>query len=117
MLFPVIPKAAGSSARRALFVYDKLWALLQSPEGDEKWERRVAELQADLDVFAEGAPIHPKYMFLLYPARDCVWEIRSTGADPSIRVFGFFAGRDAFIAMNFALRDELEVGNRENGNV
>ena len=38
-------------------------------------ERRVAELQADLEVFVEARTIDPKYLFLLYPARDAVWEI------------------------------------------
>jgi hypothetical protein len=107
MLYPLIPRAAGSSARRALLVYDKLWDFLQSPEGDEAWERRVAELQADLELFAEGAPIHPKYLFCLYPASKAVWEIRSVRDSPSIRVLGLFAERDVFIATNFALREDL----------
>ena len=101
-------RAAGTSARRGLFVYDKLWEVLQSPEGNEEWEKRVAELQADLELFAEGAPMHPKYLFLLYPAVKAVWEIRSTGSSPSIRVMGLFAERDVFIATNFALREDLD---------
>ena|SRR5579863_432479 len=108
MLFPVIPKAAGSGPGRALFVYDKLWEFLQSTEGDEAWERRVGELLADLELFASGAEIHPKYLFLLYPASKAVWEIRSVGSDPSIRILGLFAARDVFIATNFALREDLE---------
>jgi hypothetical protein len=107
MLFPIVPKRPGSSARRAMFVHERLWSVLQSPEGDDQWERRVAELQADLEVFAEGAPIDPKYFFYLYPARDGVWEIRSTRIDPSIRVLGLFAERDVFVATNHALREEL----------
>jgi hypothetical protein len=107
MLFPLIPQAPGTSAKRALLVYERLWEILRSPEGTDEWEKRVAELQADLELFAEGTPVHPKYLFHLYPLRDAVWEIRSTRESPSIRVLGFFAEKDVFIATNVALREEL----------
>lgn len=61
----------------------------------------------DLELFAEGQPIDPKYLFLLYPARDAVWEIRSVRDAPSIRVLGLFAAKDVFIATNHALRETL----------
>jgi len=70
-------------------------------------EKRVAELRADLEVFVEGRIIDPKYLFLLYPAADCVWEIRSVRSNPSIRVLGLFAKRDIFVATNFAFREDL----------
>jgi hypothetical protein len=60
-----------------------------------------------LEIFVEGRAIDPKYLFLLYPARDAVWEIRSAREQPSIRVLGLFAGRDVFIATNFAMREDL----------
>jgi hypothetical protein len=59
-----------------------------------------------LDLFAEGAPIGPKYLFLLYRADEAVWEIRSVRPNPSIRVLGRFAAKDIFVATNFALRDD-----------
>jgi hypothetical protein len=107
MLFPVLPRARGVTIRRALFVSEGLNAVLSSPEGEVKWERRVAELQADLEVFVEARTIDPKYLFLLYPLRDAVWEIRSVRDDPSIRVLGLFAWKDVFIATNHALREDL----------
>ena len=107
MLFPLLPLAAGEAPRRAMFVEERLWQFLESPDGDEEWERRVGELRADLERFVTGQPIDPKYLFLLYPAPDAVWEIRSVGTDPSIRVLGLFPLQDAFIATNFALRSEL----------
>lgn len=106
MLYPLIPRAPGARIIRAMLVGEKLHVLLNSPEGEEDWERRVGELQADLERFLTD-PIDPKYLFLLYPARDAVWEIRSVGTDPSIRVLGLFAKRDVFVATNFALRSEL----------
>jgi hypothetical protein len=106
MLFPVVPRAAGTSPRRAMFVSEALWTFLQTEHSDEM-EERVGFLQADLEVFASGERIHPKYLFLLYPAREAVWEIRSTRPNPSIRVLGRFADKNMFIATNFSLRDQL----------
>jgi hypothetical protein len=90
-----------------MFVSEALWGVLTSPQGDEAWEQRVAELQADLEYFVEGMLIDPKYLFLLYPARDGVWEIRSVRPNPSIRVLGLFARKDVFVATNYALRENL----------
>jgi len=71
-----------------MFVNEDLHNVLESPEGDQQWERRIAELRADLEVFVEARTIDPKYLFRLYPARDGVWEIRSVRENPSIRVLG-----------------------------
>jgi hypothetical protein len=107
MLYPLTPKAPGAAARRAMFVCEDLWALLNSPEGDDAWERRIASLRADLEYFVEGRAIDPKYVFRLSPAREAVWEIRSAREEPSIRVLGLFAEKDVFIATNVALREDL----------
>lgn len=106
-LFPLIPTAAGSSPRRAMFVSEDIWSLLTTAHDDEEMEDRLGKLQADLELFAEGQPIGPKYLFLLYPARDAVWEIRSVRDAPSIRVLGLFADKDVFIATNHVLRETL----------
>lgn len=107
MLFPLLPYVPGEAPLRAMLVGEKLWRVLESPEGDENWERRVGELRADLEVFVTQPDIEPKYLFLLFPAPEAVWEIRSTGSDPSIRVLGLFAEKDVFVATNFALRSCL----------
>jgi hypothetical protein len=107
MLFPILPKARGATIRRALFVNEALHQVLTSPEGDRNWEQRIGNLQADLEVFVEAPTIGPKYLFLLYPARDAVWEIRSAGYQPSIRVLCLFASKDILIATGHALRESL----------
>ena len=107
MLFPLLPRTPGDCVERPLFVGEALWSVLNSPAGDRDWERRIAELRADLERFVTGEALHPRYLFLLSPARDSVWEIRSTGSNPSIRVLGFFAMKDVYIATNFALREDL----------
>ena len=103
----ILPQAQGSTIRRAMFVDESLDALLNSPEGNEEWEQRIAALRADLEVFVEARTIDPKYLFRLYPARDGIWEIRSVRPAPSIRVLGLFAWKDVFIATNGALREQL----------
>jgi hypothetical protein len=90
-----------------MLVHEALWNFLQAEGPDDEWEDRKGFLQADLDLFAEGAQIGPKYLFLLYRADEAVWEIRSVRPNPSIRVLGRFAAKDIFVATNFALRDAL----------
>jgi len=106
-LFALRPLAAGTSARRCMLLAEDVWSLLNTTHEDQELEERIGFLQADLEVFAEGQPIHPKYLFLLYPVEDAVWEIRSVRPAPSIRVLGLFADKDVFVATNYALREEL----------
>lgn len=107
MLFPLLPLAPGATVRRAMFVAAALWEALDSPEGDLEWEERVGNLRADLENFVTSRDLDWKYLFLLYPEHDCVWEIRSVRDQPSIRVLGLFASKDRFIATNAALREWL----------
>lgn len=108
MLFPVLPRAKGAAPNRAMFVAEGLHEVLNSPEGDdEDWERRVGELQADLERFVNGDHITPEYLKLLYPANEGVWEIRSVADKPSIRVLGLFPLKDTYVATNFELRENL----------
>lgn len=90
-----------------MFVSEGIWEMLSTEHEDEEMEDRLGILQADLELFAEGQPIDPKYLFLLYPAHEAVWEIRSLRPHPSIRVLGRFAMKDVFIATNIELRENL----------
>jgi hypothetical protein len=117
-LFLLEPRAAGTSPKRVLLIEERLWDFLNEPGPDDDWEERKGFLLADLEVFAAGEPIGPKYLFLLYRASEGVWEIRSVRPQPSIRILGRFAQRDVFVATNFALREELgEWQSREWRNV
>jgi hypothetical protein len=107
MIYPLIPRAAGSAARRGMFVSEGIWEMLSTEHQDEEMEDRLGILQADLELFAEGQPVDPKYLFLLYPPHEAVWEIRSLRPEPSIRVLGRFAKKDVFIATNMELRENL----------
>lgn len=106
-LFPLMPRARGESARRAMFLSKGLWELLTTPQLDPELEIRLGALQADLEVFVTGQAIDPEYLFLLAPASEGVWEIRSVRPNPAIRVLGLFAEKDVFVATNHAFRDDL----------
>lgn len=106
-LVSLIPRRPGAAPKRSMLLTQDLWELLNSPQGDDEIDDRMGALKADLEVFADGQPLHPKYLFLLSPVRDAVWEIRSVRPKPSIRVLGLFAARDTFVATNWALRGPL----------
>ncbi len=108
MLSVLEPKAPGAPIERVMLLTEAMAEILDSPTGDDEWEVRVGTLRADLERFVTNAEvIDPKYLFLLYPAADAVWEVRSVRDAPSIRVLGLFAKRDVFVATNFALREDL----------
>ena len=106
-LFPLLPRAAGEAPHRAMFLSENLWELLNTSWDDPAMETRLGILEADLELFVQGSAIDPKYLFLLYPLREGVWEIRSVREDPSIRVLGLFVRKDVFFAANYALREDL----------
>jgi hypothetical protein len=106
-LFPLAPQAKGAPIRRAMFVAEGLWSELSTPTGDAEWEERIGKLRADLEVFVTERSITPKYLFLLYPAADAVWEIRSVKDQPSLRVLGLFPRTDVFVSTNHARREVL----------
>lgn len=66
-----------------------------------------ANLIADLEVFVTSPTIDPKYLWLLRPSKQGIWEIRSTRQRPQIRVFGVFAAKNIFVGTHHKLRDDL----------
>jgi hypothetical protein len=106
-LFPFVPRGPGGAPRRALLLEEEVQQAITRVYQDREMEERMGQLEADLEVFADGRRIDPKYFSLLYPSGDGVWEIRSVRPDPQIRVLGLFAAKDVFIATNIAFRDDL----------
>lgn len=104
-LHPFLPMPASARRYRRMFLTDELRRELDAAEGDNI--KRFAELEADLAQFVQSPTLDPKYLFLLSPTRDSVWEIRSGRPDPSIRVFVMFAGKDQLIAMHLERRADL----------
>jgi len=107
-LFPVLSYAPGATTRRALLVDEELSELLLGPWDTTENEIRCMALRAYLDVFTEGRPIIPGYLFQLSDRREEVWEIKAPRPNPGLRVFGRFAQKDVFVALHHEARDALK---------
>ena len=90
-----------------MFLTSDLMTELSKARTSSVETQRFASLEADLAVFVQSPALDPKYLYRLFPPRDCVWEIRSTRPDPQIRVLGLFAEKDVFVATHHALRSDL----------
>ena len=111
------PSLPGEPVERTLLLTTEVEAFLKGPWGSENDETRAAELASQLDQFVSGGyiaaslnPIKKRnncYMAILKPEVDRIWCIRSVDPEPSIRVFGAFAEKDVFVAMNFEMRKLL----------
>jgi len=107
MLYPLWPKRKGDTSRRALLLSEEVFAALTAERADPDDKYRFGVLRADLEHFVTSERIDGKYLFHLYPSRDAVWEIRSVREEPSIRVLGFLAAYDVFVAMTHVRREDL----------
>lgn len=112
-LFPVEPRMPDDPVARLLVVSEEINALLMGPWSGVVMERRCNELQADLEVFVKGQELgmcltpHEAgnaYMGLLDPPSDGVWDIRSRGPSPGLRIIGHFAATDVFVGLIYAPR-------------
>lgn len=110
-LYPLVPLARNAPRLRLMYLTkDVFEALNQTRERTEEIER-YAQMEADLGEFVTSPTLDPKYLFLLSPVRDSVWEIRTVRPSPGIRTMGLFAEKDIFIATNYASRDQLPGWN------
>ena len=118
LLIPVEPTMPNEPMIRALYASPAVHRLITGPWADKEEEIRCGRLWADFDRFVEGRVIpvalnspyskpRDTYLSRLDPAEDEVWEIRSRAPRPAIRVFGRFADRDCFVALDWRLRKEL----------
>lgn len=85
-------------------LYDEIFV---NNTGSDEERERLGFLEADLEIFITYKSLWPSYLCLLRPTSDGVWEIKSPNPSPGIRVFGFFAKKDTFIATHLALRPHL----------
>ena len=93
--------------RRALYVTDEIWRLLNAQTTDDIAEERYGRLRADLETFVVEADLYPRYLYWLTPRNDLVWEIRSVADAPQLRVLGRFVEQNVFVALTIEERSEL----------
>ena len=101
-----LPLRAGKK-KRSLYVESTLYDEIMKDRDDLELMERYVNLEADLNVFVSSPTVDPHYLYLLSPKGDKVWEIRSAKPDPQLRVFGFFASKDVFVATHHEYRSEL----------
>lgn len=116
-LFELYPVLKSEKVSRCMFVSKQIWDEI-SPQSDEKFDERFAKLRADLDRFVDGSEVtvahnpykrsKKAYIARTNPIEDEVWDIRSVDPRPGIRVLGFFAEKDVFIALEWEFRTNLD---------
>jgi hypothetical protein len=116
-LFLLPPALSTAPSVRTLLITPTIRKVVLGPWADPKFAVRAGRLRADLDAFSEGFVLSvatdpfrkPRSTFMarLDKPDDEVWEIRSRDPKPGIRVFGRFAEKDVFIAINWATRETL----------
>ena len=117
-MFQIFPRLPGSPVNRVLLASEDVNRLVTGPWESEAEEIRAGRLWADFDRFIEGRLISisldspyskpkPTYMARLDPPHDDVIEIRSRDPKPGIRVFGRFADKDVYVALNWEYREKL----------
>ncbi len=106
-LVRLVPQSPRAMKRRALYVTDAIWRLLDAETTDDITEERYGRLRADLETFVVEPDLYPRYLYWLTPREDLVWEIRSIADEPSLRVLGRFIEQDSFVALTIEERAEL----------
>lgn len=98
---------------RSMLVSQEIKSLLDGPWNHEALKYRGGYLRGDLEEFIKGHEItvclepfaaKAAYMARLSPIADSVWDIRSRDPSPALRVIGFFAETDVFVALRWAPR-------------
>jgi hypothetical protein len=96
---------------RPIYMVASLHKRIFSPGAEES--RRMGFLEADLRSFINGDKVTiargKEETCTLKPLSDVdeVWELRSRGPKPSLRIFGRFADKDVLIATNMEYRTLL----------
>lgn len=111
------PSVLGDPERRQLYLSQELASMIQGPWTNKEERARYLSLRADFDAFTTSRTItvarRPRaakpaaLLAQLEKPQEEVWEIRSVAPDPSLRIFGRFAGRDTFVALRWQYRAVL----------
>lgn len=108
----------GIGIARTMYVSHVIHPDVCPPWGNDADGFRMSQLRQTLDVFSEGQTISVSerpfakdsntMLARVDPVRHEVWDIRCLAPRPQIRCFGRFAGKDTFVALSWADRDELD---------
>src|ERR1700730_10643348 len=117
-LFFLSPLIPSTQVVREMFISEEIIGVFEAPATSTQDGQRFASLRAYLDTFVAGIRISvaddpykkPKWTFMarLDPRTDEVFDIRVRYPKKGIRVFGRFAYKDCFVALNWDFREELD---------
>ena len=115
----------GDETARLMAVSADVEAVVTPPFADTEEGKRFAEFRAWIDGFLEGNELSvsedpfekpPDTMFArVDPVEKEFWSIRVMDPEdtPGIRGFGGFAGLDVFVALTWALREDIDDFDNE----
>jgi hypothetical protein len=106
-----LPQDSNVLFKRKMYLTATLYEELKRDWSDIKKLERFACLEADLLIFLTSATLDSKYMTCLSPFQNGVWQIKSVRPKPGVRVFGFFAAKDLFVATHYVFRKGMKNFN------
>jgi hypothetical protein len=112
------PALASIPCARHIFATKEVCDAVLGPWTDAKIEARFGRARAYLDTFTSGDLMSVRMppsrsaramIALLEDAKDQVWEIRVRDPRPGTRIFGRFAEKDVFLALNVGFREKYKT--------
>ncbi len=110
LLFPVDPWVPGDPIVRGLYVSAEIYSMLEGEHKNVLQEQQWESARAIMDNYVSGRIMSvgdkdkKRPMSLLTPADDGVWSMRASDPKPGIRILGYFAEKDLFIALTWEER-------------
>lgn len=116
-LFHLRPLLPGESVVRHLVVSEEIRECVTPPWAGNWMGLRHSTFRGTLDAFIQGEELsvaeHPfnklgdAFLARVHPVEDEIWDIRSIDPNARIRCFGAFGGKNLFIALTFAYREDI----------
>lgn len=121
------PELGGADSERCIFVSEEVWdaAYSHHHEADPELAELYAGMRATLDHYSMGGQIPVGWtprrkdgaalVARVEPLDSRCWDFRCLDPEPGIRVLGFFAETNVFIALTWHYRDSLESSDDWDG--
>lgn len=117
-LIELLPQFPGAPTMRRVLVNHHVFNYLKNAPGTPRdLIPKIADTRFVLDNFTTGAEIsvcmqpykskHSTQLALL-DAERAIWEFRVSRPKPLVRVFGMFAQRDTFVALDYGHRGKVD---------
>lgn len=112
----------GTTVMRDLIISGDVRSAITAPFPAHRTKGRHTDFLITLDNFAGGSTFtvsenpnsHPFHTMMARtaPVQEQIWDFRCFDEDQGIRCFGFFGGKDFFIALTWDYRESIENFNQ-----